>query len=636
MSGDYSRVRFNARNDFSGILQQQGRVQIDSDANELVRIMDRRFRAQTSDTIGRCVVPRETAAGFEIKLVGGALTIGRGRIYVDGLLAENHGNGNAQFDGCLAEEYGDAIGYAEQPYFPNAATIAPLPGSPGRYLVYVVVHEREVTYVEQPDLVEKAVAQDTVTALQTVWQVRVLPGIPGDITCVTPDGQFSQWQDLTRPSAGRLSTSEVEVAEETDPCSPVAGGGGYRGLENQLYRVEIHRGGPIGTATFKWSRDNASVTTSVMTVQGTQLGVASTGRDSVLRFRAGDWIEITDDWRELSGLPPEMRKAMKVNTDTRTIEIDTALPAADFPTDPQGSLDQKRHTRIRRWDQTGAEVENNSGLIPVPAAGTAMTLENGVQVTFDLDVVGGEFKAADHWSFAARIADGRVDPLLKAPPHGIHKHYGRLAIVTLPVTVTDCRVLWPPAPKVEPAERSIRVRTVLMAKEPLRNDTEVPASRLIQGIQFVCDAEVDPVAVGGKPVCVVTLDLPYPLNDSDVNLWGPRLLGFQPLKLAATLSTEGIMISWRLHDEPLLWLRDGQLFDRVKRLHRESRVLAHLTLKGNVIWSGRNPENPSVYLDGDTFGLPSLEGSGSVDVRLPSGDGRRGGDFEMWFWVSGG
>ena len=42
MSGDYSRVRFDAKNDFSGVLMQQGRVQLDADWNEWVALLDRR------------------------------------------------------------------------------------------------------------------------------------------------------------------------------------------------------------------------------------------------------------------------------------------------------------------------------------------------------------------------------------------------------------------------------------------------------------------------------------------------------------------------------------------------------------------------------------------------------------------
>jgi Family of unknown function (DUF6519) len=53
MSGDYSRRRFNKRMDFSTVLNQQGRVQLDSDWNELAEIMSRRDRVETVGTIGR-------------------------------------------------------------------------------------------------------------------------------------------------------------------------------------------------------------------------------------------------------------------------------------------------------------------------------------------------------------------------------------------------------------------------------------------------------------------------------------------------------------------------------------------------------------------------------------------------------
>ena len=37
-----------------------------------------------------------------------------------------------------------------------------------------------------------------------------------------------------------------------------------------------------------------------------------------------------------------------------------------------------------------------------------------------------------------------VEVLTNAPPLGIHHHYCRLAVVTFPSKVDDCRVLWPP------------------------------------------------------------------------------------------------------------------------------------------------------------------------------------------------
>ena len=188
---------------------------------------------------------------------------------------------------CSSEQRGTlAIPYDEQPYFPNAATVAPAPTEGGPYLVYLDVWQREVTYLQVPDLIEKAVGVDTTTRLQTVWQVRVLAEHrPRTSTCATPDDQVPGWSDIIRPSDGRLSTDAVGVVTPDDPCV-IPPSGGYRGLENRLYRVEIHDGGEAGTATFKWSRDNASIATSVTAITALdKLTVARVGRDNTLAIQ---------------------------------------------------------------------------------------------------------------------------------------------------------------------------------------------------------------------------------------------------------------------------------------------------------------------------------------------------------------
>ena len=55
------------------------------------------------------------------------------------------------------------------------------------------------------------------------------------------------------------------VPAPTDDCT-IPAAGGYRGTENRLYRVEIHQGGALGAATFKWARHNASVGTAVTAI----------------------------------------------------------------------------------------------------------------------------------------------------------------------------------------------------------------------------------------------------------------------------------------------------------------------------------------------------------------------------------
>ena len=459
MSGDYSRWSFDPRRHFGAVLMQQGRVQTDSDWNEWAALVLRRLQAGSLDGIGRAVVPRETPDGFRVQAAGGALTIGRGRIYVDGLLVENHGEDPREWDPHLAEQRGTAATpYTAQPYLPEPPAVP----AGGPHLVYLKVWQRELTAIEDPSLIEKALGVDTTTRLQTVWQARVLPNVGEAVTCATDLEDVPGFLAAEPPAAGRLTTGSADVATDPDPCL-VPPSGGYKGLENQLYRVEIHTGGDLAgadRATFKWSRDNGTVASRVTEIPAPdRLVVESVGRDDLLRFSDGDWVEITDDHRELAGLPGELRRIQTgggVDDATRTIRLAAPLPGGAFPVDAQGHTTPGRNTRIRRWDQHGRVLDADGnlvvdldasgadGTIPVADSPTRIALENGVVVTFDLDPGSGRFRTGDYWLFAARTADASVEILEDAPARGIHAHYAKLALVTLPDAETDCRTLWPP------------------------------------------------------------------------------------------------------------------------------------------------------------------------------------------------
>lgn len=488
MTFDLSRVRFDARKDFLGVVMQQGRVQLDSDWNEWVAELVRRIQSGTLDTLGTAAVPRETPHGFSIQAGSGKLSIGIGRIYVDGVLAENHGirpdaeswtpsDAGDRWDRSLAEEAGQGpVDYHQQPYRPDLQETSDLPED-GTHLVYLDVWRREVTPLQDPELVESAVGVDTTGRLQTVWQVKILEDV-GDITCQTEKEDIPGWVQETRVSQGRLSSDTGEPPEDEGPCQ-VPPQAGYRGLENQLYRVEIHKGGGPGTATFKWSRDNATVASGVTHINPSrdQLTVESIGRDEYLRFNDGDWVEVTDDWRELKNLPGLLRRIHThkgVDENAGTLTLDDPLPGGAFPVDGQNRTASSRHTRVKRWDQSGKVYKENGeaywnldeataeGDIPVPADGTRLFLEDGILVEFDV-VEGpgggqGEFRSLDHWVMAARNADGTVESLFKAPPLGIHHHYAPLAVVTFPDSEMDCRVLWPPLHEGESCDCTVCVR----------------------------------------------------------------------------------------------------------------------------------------------------------------------------------
>jgi hypothetical protein len=464
MGADFSRVRLDPLLDFAGLELKQGAVLLDGDANELMAILDRRLRALASDTLGRATVSSTTPDAFKLGVAGNTLEIGKGRLYVDGLLAENHGlvdPGKRLFDELMAETvFTDKLTYETQPCLP-AALRPPLPTA-GRHLVYLDVWARELTSLERPELVEIAVGVETSSRLQTVWQVRVLDTDAGASTsCATPDDDVPGWNAVIAPSTGVLTTGTFDAAPTTNPCE-LPPTGGFRGLENQLYRVEIHDPGqPGGAATFKWSRENASVGSRVASVaSSTELELDSLGRDDVLRFRTDDWVEIVDDAMEFSQAAGEMRR-ITVTEATRRISFTPALPALMLPAGfPNSDWPKQTNLRVRRWDQNGTvfrtdpsgtpvqigdlNAAGSTGTINVPAVGTTILLEDGVTVSFDSTGAEG-FRAGDWWAFAARTADASVEKLDRAPPRGIHHHYARLGIWDVDAeSVTDCRHPWPP------------------------------------------------------------------------------------------------------------------------------------------------------------------------------------------------
>lgn len=549
MSGDHSRIVFDPAHDYDGVLLQQGRPLLDSDWNDQVAQSNRQLQATRFDTFGgKAVVPIATPDGFKLAAGGGQFTIGRGRVYVDGLLAENHclptptWSSPVAWDAALAELYGtQPIPYDRQPWLPNAPA---LPTAGGPYVAYIDVWQREVTQFQAPELVDKAVGVDSTTRLQTAWQVRLLPNDQGmALECGTDPDSLPGWGALVAPSAGRL-TNGTAVYGTADPCL-VPPTGGYTGLENQLYRVEIHQGGAPGTATFKWSRDNASVETRVSRfVDDHTLVVESIGKDGVLRFNDGDWIELLDDWVELNdqvvkGQPGELHRIVLgggVDDATRTITLATPVTAGRFNADPAAN----RHTRIRRWDQGGQVLRTDTsppsawvdldaaastGEVPVPASGSVtLALESGIVVSFDLAAAGGSFRSGDWWVFAARTSDASIEPLAEAPPRGIHHHYARLGLYTPGAQPTDCRQFWPP-------EFGSDACCCTVCVSPQDHAQNAPS--LQQAIETV-------IAIGGGTVCLEAGD--YALR-APLTIEGARTLKLVGQGEATRLVAQGSAIA---------------------------------------------------------------------------------------------
>lgn len=483
MKGDFSRFSFDKRKNYSGLLKQQGRVSIDADWNEQIAITAHQVQARTEDTIGVCGVHLHDG-GFEIrhpgKDFGKNLLISTGRIYVNGLLCELRPSskvpilgfptnrkvkvGELKIDGVnletdqwillCSEETSHGLVAKIEEIDENEATLrlnenisalksqtAPCLRRMILYsskqvtegqtdLVYLDVWERHITSIEDPDIREIALGGlDTATRIQTIAQVKILSAV-GNLCCSEAIQKLNQEYQ----SGGRLKTQMKAGTESEDPCL-ISEGGGYRELENRLYRVEIHEGGDIGVATFKWSRDNGSVVFAIEDFIGdlrtNRIKVKSLGKDQVLTLHVGDWVEISDDISELNGEPGTLAQIVD--------PIDEAQGIITLSKEISG-YSVEAHSKVRRWDQN-TETEG------ILVKDELIDLEDGVQIRFS----GSNFKTGDYWVFVARTLTGEVEKLDFELPMGIKHHYCPLALVKWekkdkkwePV-LKDCRPVFPP------------------------------------------------------------------------------------------------------------------------------------------------------------------------------------------------
>jgi hypothetical protein len=491
MKGDFTRVTFRPARHFSGVRQQQGRVQLDADWNEQVDIEAHRDVTTTADLVGDCGTPW-TVDGFRIGVTPGEtdLTIGPGRFYADGVLCEYEATPIAISptptvptatlrvsttipDGvALEKDQWVEVAHAGSPPGATLLQVTSAPTNPtidrreivlagaapaaartvrriftyqtqpdyplptpapalanGNYLAYLDVWQLHLTALDRPAVREVALGgPDTTTRTKTVWQVKLTP--IADEPCSTFRGD---WVPPEAVSTGRLRARADEALTVTDECQ-VPPGAGYRRLENQLYRVEVHSIQSGGQITYKWSRDNGSVVASLTDTNpaASKVTVADPGKDSVLRFAKGQWIEIIDEERMLRGETGVLREVTGV--DGTVLSVTPAPPA-------RNAFSQNRVVTVRRWDK-----------VETYAAGGWHPLEDGVSVQFE---AGKQYQPGDYWTIPARTLTGTVEwptdgagPIYE-PRHGTLHHYCPLARVKRAAGVwkvasdSDCRPCFP-------------------------------------------------------------------------------------------------------------------------------------------------------------------------------------------------
>src|SRR5262249_6445700 len=157
-------------------------------------------------------------------------------------------------------------------------------------------------------------------------------------------------------------------------------------------------GSDAAQPTFKWSRENGSVATAWLGTQGNDLRVAHSRG-----FGGGDWVELTDDTRDLQGVPGVLVLLTKVEGDLLSVD-----PATVPATDALAWSAQLIHPIVRRWDQRendATKLINGAVAVKEMTATDPMwlDLENGVQIQF---TSGGTYRTGDYWLIPARVAGG--------------------------------------------------------------------------------------------------------------------------------------------------------------------------------------------------------------------------------------
>jgi hypothetical protein len=476
MKGDFTRDTFDERNRFTRVLMQQGRVQLDADWNEQVSALLHYLQTLAADLIGPYGGPEQNL-GFEISSdpnLSNDFFIGAGHYYVDGILCElspkvmntipGQDNSVIKLPGLILDGRELAVNdwieilddqdtwtkvqvtsiglenstitvkqgqpshpihkirrlttYNQQLNYPDAA---PTVGT--NYLAYLDVWERHITQLEDGHIREVALnGVDTTTRAKVMQQVRLMPST--DVEDVNR---------LPALSAARMRARLSPEPPSPDPCieSPNSK---YRGAENQLYRVEIHRGdtdvsGGPQHWTFKWSRANGSIA-------AIQLGNSEEGGfivNSTRGFSSGQWVEVTREAAELLNEPGNLVQIAKVEADAIFL-------------DPNPGSDAESMWKFRRWDQKEVgDIVIDDGAVK-GAEGVWLDLEDGIQVYFE---EGGNYRPGDYWLIPARVATGQIEWPLELDvqgnvrtdsngndisqalaPHGIHHHYAPLALLS--------------------------------------------------------------------------------------------------------------------------------------------------------------------------------------------------------------
>lgn len=435
MKGDFSRWnKVDEKDNFCGVMHQQGRVLLDEDWNAQARITNHWQDTAARDTIGPGVaaVPADDHNAFKITNATAEegeikLTLSPGRIWADGLLVH------------LKEEIELVVPYLEPPIQFPVDNIAE---SGTRDAVVLEVWREAVNGFQDPaTLIESALGvggPDTTERVHTAMALRLLRLGTGQ-ACENIRNRLTD--DFN--SKGKLTVSLQPTIDSEDVCPQITGGG-YVGFEHHLYRIEIaevDEGAPM----FKWSQFNGGlVGRGEFHIEGEARWFRITHNDQAIKNSGLDdsfYLEALKfdehgHWRVVYGA------TVVLDGDNLQINENEEYFRAELPTGSSG--DGQNGYFFRLWNNIESVASFTSG----------EELKDGIllQFTEPIQEVAVYYKPGDFWTFQLRAGLTNKETIISnQPPQGIDYHRVPLAALhwgeNNDTTIVDCRLVFPPLTK---------------------------------------------------------------------------------------------------------------------------------------------------------------------------------------------
>ena len=451
--GDFTRDTFDAAKQYSRVFMQQGRVSIDADWNEQISISNHYQRMFTSAVIGPHAAPWNCPSDFMLKLLDNKqFQVNRGIYFVNGLMCVND---NREYTGDLAKLLQCEDHDLEL----------------GSYVIYLDAWESHVTYIDDDGIREQALGgADTATRAQINWKIRArkisefgdLSSIlhfdtNGSPTGIDQAGFLTLIRDEMKPGKGRMLARGKPARKDSDLCSSDSSVG-YRGKENQLYRVEICRGGK-DEVTFKWSRENSAIMFPIRSISNDTIMLEHLGRDICACLKVNDWVEVIAGGQDCHGDQCVLYQVVSINEEKYSISLnhnvvgdfdDTALEKAHLRRWDHSEGDEKGiplNQALSEWYELEDGVEiafaRNPSEVPTDSASEKVHLEEQAKMrereNADRESAEQDKKVAyqpgDYWLIPARSTSNSIEWPMKSgkpeplAPHGVVHHYAPLRLI---------------------------------------------------------------------------------------------------------------------------------------------------------------------------------------------------------------